>query len=94
MQVFLFWQKNMVKITHYEVYTDRGDGWKLEDRFSSEQRHEAINLAKEREQERVKVKIIREVFDVQDNQYVQIMNESATLHNYNLFPFRNPSYKL
>lgn len=59
----------MVKITHYEVYTDRGDGWKLEDRFSSEQRHEAINLAKEREQEKVKVKIIREVFDVQDNTY-------------------------
>lgn len=59
----------MVKITHYEVYTDRGTGWKLEDRFSSDQRHEAINLAKEKEQEKIKVKIIKEIFDVQDNTY-------------------------
>lgn len=59
----------MVKITHYEVYTDAGDGWKLEDRFSSEQRYEAINLSKEKEQENLKVKIIRENFDVQDNSY-------------------------
>lgn len=80
MQVFLFWQKNMVKITHYEVYTDRGDGWKLEDRFSSEQRHEAINLAKEREQERVKVKIIREVFDVQDNTYQESVEYISVLN--------------
>lgn len=71
----------MVKIIHYEVYTDRGDGWKLEDRFSSDQRHEAINLAKEREQEKIKVKIIREIFDVQDNtyqetvEYVSVMNK-------------------
>lgn len=61
----------MVKIIHYEVYTDRGDGWKLEDRFSSEQRYEAINLAKEKEQDKIPVKIIREVFDVQDNSYVE-----------------------
>ena len=59
----------MVKITHYEVYTDSGDGWKLEGRFSSDQRHEAINLSKEKEQEKLKVKIIRETFDVQDNSY-------------------------
>ncbi|MGN0914292.1 MAG: hypothetical protein ACI4OW_05305 [Alphaproteobacteria bacterium] len=61
----------MVKIIHYEVYTDRGDGWKLEDRFSSEQRYEAVNLAKEKEQDKIPVKIIREVFDVQDNSYVE-----------------------
>lgn len=59
----------MVKITHYEVYTDKGDGWKLEDRFSSEQREGAINLAKEFESNKTKVKIIREIFDVQDNSY-------------------------
>ena len=59
----------MVKITHYEVYTDSGDGWKLEDRFASDQRYEAINLSKEKEQEKLKVKIIRETFDVQDNSY-------------------------
>lgn len=59
----------MVKITHYEVYTDRGDGWKLAGRFASDQRYEAINLSKEKEQEKLKVKIIREIFDVQDNSY-------------------------
>ena len=70
----------MVKITHYEVYADRGDGWKLEDRFSSEQRHEAINLAKEREQEKVKVKIIKEVFDVQDNSYQETVEYVSVLN--------------
>ena len=70
----------MVKITHYEVYTDRGDGWKLEDRFSSEQRHEAINLAKEREQEKIKVKIIREIFDVQDNTYQESVEYVSVLN--------------
>lgn len=59
----------MVKISHYEVYTDGGDGWKLEGRFSAEQRHEAINLSREKEQENRKVKIIRETFDVSDNSY-------------------------
>ncbi len=73
----------MVKITHYEVYTDRGDGWKLEDRFSSEQRHEAINLAKEREQEKIKVKIIREIFDVQDNTYQESVEYVSVLNKRN-----------
>lgn len=59
----------MVKITHYEVYTDRGDGWKLAGRYAGDQRYEAINLSKEKEQEKLKVKIIREVFNVQDNSY-------------------------
>ena len=59
----------MVKIAHYEVYTDSGDGWRLEDRFSADQRYEAVSLAKEREQARIKVKIIKENFDVQDNSY-------------------------
>lgn len=59
----------MIKITHYEVYTDRGDGWKLEERFSSDQRYDAINLAKEKDAEKIKGKIIKETFDVQDNSY-------------------------
>lgn len=59
----------MVKIVHYEVYSDAGDGWKLEERFSNEQRYEAVNLAKEVEQAHKKVKIIKEYFDVQDNSY-------------------------
>ncbi len=71
----------MVKITHYEVYTDKGDGWKLEDRFSSEQRHEAINLSKEKEQEKLKVKIIRETFDVQDNSYQETVEYVSGLKN-------------
>lgn len=71
----------MVKITHYEVYTDRGDGWKLEGRFSSDQRHEAINLSKEKEQEKLKVKIIRESFDVQDNSYQETVEYVSGLSN-------------
>lgn len=59
----------MVKISHYEVYADRGDGWKLEGRFSADQRYEAINLSREKEQDNLKVKIIKETFDVQDNTY-------------------------
>lgn len=61
----------MVKISHYEVYTDRGDGWKLEDRFSSDQRYDAMRIAKERETEKIAVKILKEDFDVQDNSYVE-----------------------
>ena len=61
----------MVKISHYEVYTDDGKGWKLEGRFSSDQRYEAINLSREKEQDRKKVKIIRETFDVQENSYTE-----------------------
>ena len=60
----------MVRIIHYEVYANKGEGWKLVDQFSSDQRHEAVNLAKELERDdRAAVKIIREVFDVQDNSY-------------------------
>lgn len=61
----------MVKISHYEIYTDRGDGWKLEDRFSSDQRYEAMRIAKERESEKISVKLLKEDFDVQDNSYIE-----------------------
>lgn len=73
----------MVKIAHYEVYSDKGDGWKLEDRFSSDQRHEAINLAKEKEQDKFAVKIIREIFDVQDNTYQETVEYISGLSNKN-----------
>ncbi len=33
----------MIKITHYEVYTDKGEGWQLEDRFAAEQRQDAFS---------------------------------------------------
>lgn len=73
----------MVKIAHYEVYSDKGDGWKLEDRFSSDQRHEAISLAKDKEQDKFAVKIIREIFDVQDNTYQETVEYISGLSNKN-----------
>lgn len=59
----------MVKIAHFEVYIDKGNGWQLADRFDEESRHEAFNLAKELEQSKVGVKIIKEIYDVLDNSY-------------------------
>lgn len=70
----------MIKITHYEVYTDTGGGWQLEDRFSIEQRQDAFNLAKEREIEKLKVKIIKEIFDVQDNSYQESVEYVSNLN--------------
>lgn len=69
----------MIKITHYEVYTDNGGGWQLVDRFSAEQRQEAFNLAKEHEVEKAKVKIIKEIFDVQDNSYQESVEYVSNL---------------
>ena len=69
----------MIKITHYEVYTDKGEGWQLEDRFAAEQRQDAFNLAKEKEAENRKVKIIKEIFDVQDNSYQESVEYVSNL---------------
>ena len=68
----------MVKISHYEVYTDRGDGWKLEDRFSSDQRYDAMRIAKEREAEKIAVKILKEDFD---NTGFASTNQVACVHD-------------
>ena len=70
----------MIKITHYEVYTDKGEGWQLEDRFAAEQRPDAFNLAKEKEAENRKVKIIKEIFDVQDNSYQESVEYVSNLN--------------
>ena len=43
----------MTKIAHYEVYTDNGGGWQLLERFATEQRQEAYQLAKEQEANKV-----------------------------------------
>lgn len=59
----------MVDITHYEVYTDRGNGWKLEERFPAEQRLNAVKYARDKESENISVKLICEKFDVLDNSY-------------------------
>ena len=72
----------MIKIAHYEVYIDRGAGWQLEDRFAAEQRQDAFNLAKEREQEKCKVKIIKEIFDVQDNSYQESVEYVSNLNKH------------
>ena len=71
----------MIKISHYEVYADRGNGWRLEERFSSDERHEAINLAKEIEKDKVKVKIIKETFDGSDNTYQETIEYVSNLRN-------------
>ncbi|MBE6448003.1 MAG: hypothetical protein E7018_01730 [Alphaproteobacteria bacterium] len=59
----------MIQIAHFEVYVDRGAGWQLEERFAEDNRQDAFNLAKEREADKFKVKIIKEIFDVQNNTY-------------------------
>ncbi len=86
----------MVKIVHYEVYADRGDGWKLVEQFSIEQRQEAVNLAKELERDdKAAVKIIREIFDAQDNTYQESVEYVSGLRRKNKpkasgnFPFSN-----
>ena len=71
----------MAKIKHYEVYVDRGQGWKLEERFTSEQRNEAFNLAKELEFKSVAVKIIQEVYDVQEGNYYEVVEYVSGLSN-------------
>ena len=72
----------LIKIAQYEVYIDRGAGWQLEDRFAAEQRQDAFNLAKEREQEKCKVKIIKEIFDVQDNSYQESVEYVSNLNKH------------
>ena len=61
----------MTKIAHYEVYVDTGSGWQLIERFATEQRHEAYQLAKEQETNNNKVKIIKETFEIADNSYIE-----------------------
>lgn len=61
----------MTKIVHYEVYTDTGSGWQLLERFATEQRHEAYEVAKEQEAAHNRVKIIKETFEISDNTYVE-----------------------
>ena len=69
----------MIKISHYEVYTDNGSGWQLIDRFTAENRQDAFNLAKEKEAEKNRVKIIKEIFDVQDNSYQESVEYVSNL---------------
>ncbi|MBE6445007.1 MAG: hypothetical protein E7019_02980 [Alphaproteobacteria bacterium] len=69
----------MIKIAHYEVYVDKGNGWRLQDRFAAEHRHEAFSIAKELEAEKHKVKIIKEIFDVQDSSYQETVEYVSNL---------------
>ena len=70
----------MTKIAHYEVYTDSGDGWQLLERFATEQRSQAYQLAKENETAQHKVKIIRETFDLEDNTYTESVEYISNLN--------------
>ncbi len=71
----------MTKIAHYEVYVDNGSGWQLLERFAMEQRHEAYQLAKEKEGGNNKVKIIKETFEIADNSYVEAVEYVSNLSN-------------
>ncbi len=70
----------MTKIAHYEVYTDNGSGWQLVERFSMEQRSMAYQLAKERETNKERVKIIRETFELDDNSYSESVEYASNLN--------------
>ena len=59
----------MVKIVRYEVYSDDGNGWQFVEQFSGEDRQEAVFCAKEVEASKRPVKIIREVYDTDDNSF-------------------------
>lgn len=73
----------MVKIVRYEVYTDRGDGWKLLDQFSGEDRQDAVFCAKEIEENGKPVKIIREVYETDDNSFQETVEYVGGLKNKN-----------
>ena len=68
----------MTKIAHYEVYVDTGSDWQLLERFATEQRHEAYELAKEQEAAHNRVKIIKETFEISDNTYVEAVEYIST----------------
>ena len=70
----------MTKMAHYEVYVDNGKGWQLLERFASEQRHEAYQLAKEQEALQNKVKIIKETFEVADNSFIESVEYTSNLN--------------
>ena len=72
----------MTKIAHYEVYADNGSGgWVLLERFATEQRSEAYQLAKEQEATQKKVKIIKETFEISDNTYIETVEYISNPNN-------------
>lgn len=71
----------MTKIAHYEVYADTGSGWQLIERFATEQRSDAYQLAKEQEAAQKKVKIIKETFEISDNSYTETVEYVSNLNN-------------
>jgi hypothetical protein len=71
----------MTKIAHYEVYIDGGSGWQLLERFAVEQRQEAYSRAKEEERNHCKVKIIKEIFEIEDNSYTETVEYVSNLNS-------------
>ena len=73
----------MVKIVRYEVYSDRGEGWKLVEQFSGEERQNASFCAKEVENGGSAVKIIREIYETDDGSFVETVEYIGGLKNKN-----------
>ncbi len=71
----------MVKIVRYEVYSDKGDGWKLVEQFSSDERQNAYFCAKETEDSGRSVKIIREIYETEDGSFQETVEYVGGLKN-------------
>ena len=59
----------MVRIVRYEVYADKGAGWSLVDQFAGDDRQNAVYCAQEIEENGNPVKIIREIYETDDNSF-------------------------
>jgi len=59
----------MVRIVRYEVYEDKGNGWILADQFAGDDRQNAVYCAQEIEENGYPVKIIREIYETDDNSF-------------------------
>ena len=71
----------MTKIAHYEVYVENGSDWQLIERFATEQRQEAYQLAKEYENSKKNVKIIKETYEIEDNNYIETVEYISSRNN-------------
>ncbi len=71
----------MTKIAHYEVYVEESSGWQLIERFAIEQRQNAYQLAKDYENSKKNVKIIKETYEIEDNNYVETVEYISSRNN-------------
>lgn len=71
----------MVRIIRYEVYADKGAGWRLLDQFSADDRQEATFCAKEAEERGCSVKIVREIYETNDGSFHESVEYIGGLKN-------------